>query len=792
VAAERPYADAHADYIERGWFYPIPLGSARQRARKAPPPEDVTGHGHPEPSENQIEGWARTHAVNNIGLRLPDFIVGIDVDDYGDKSGATQLAELEHELGKLPPAPRSTARGADNPSGIRFFTVPAGTRLKGQAAKDIEIIQNGHRYAVVWPSVHPEGGTYLWYDRRGKVIPIPRADKLRELPAGWLARFARDAPAPGSSAARLDEVADYTDLSSEQVKDWLARYAGGRMCRAVKATMRVAENALDDTEGARTASHYDTARDAVYALVNFAVEGHLGVRNALRIVGEAYSDYIATKPERDRSEWARMVDGAVSKAAAITADDWSAHEEGLCPDREGIDSETIWASPTDPAAVARRWLSENYPETDSVFTLRHWRGDFYRYDTTRWVPISEATISAALWRAMENASYWSAAAAPVLLGWHPTPQKITGVTKAIAALVHTPDEVEPDLDGAVSVANGTVDLATRNLKNHSPARFNLTSLPFPYDEHAPAPKRWLRFLGEVIDDDESIALLAEWFGYVISGNTDVQRLMFIFGPPRSGKGTIVRTLEALLGGPREVATPTSDALMTNFGLSTIIGKALAVVQDANFTGRGGSVVVERLKTLTGGDTVQIDRKNRDPWVGRPSARWMLVSNEILGLVDPSRALLRRILGPIETVYEHSDEEIDVHLDEVLAGEACSILSWALDGYDRVRESGQFTEPRTARSVRAEIAQAMSPVTGFVDDVVETIGCPKTEDCPKTPATVVYARYRAWCEDTGHLAMNAPKFGRDLKSATGIERWQVRIDGLRTWVYPLALRRPEPL
>jgi putative DNA primase/helicase len=74
------------------------------------------------------------------------------------------------------------------------------------------------------------------------------------------------------------------------------------------------------------------------------------------------------------------------------------------------------------------------------------------------------------------------------------------------------------------------------------------SVPFPYDPEAPSPKRWLAFLKELwADDQDSIATLQEFFGYVLSGRTDLHKILLLIGPARSGKGTIARILSALMG-----------------------------------------------------------------------------------------------------------------------------------------------------------------------------------------------------------------------------------------------------
>ena len=62
-----------------------------------------------------------------------------------------------------------------------------------------------------------------------------------------------------------------------------------------------------------------------------------------------------------------------------------------------------------------------------------------------------------------------------------------------------------------------------------------------------------------------------------------QKLIALIGPSRSGKGTIAGVLTQLLGGGN-VGNPTMDNLSTNFGLSPLIGKPLAIISDARLGG----------------------------------------------------------------------------------------------------------------------------------------------------------------------------------------------------------------
>jgi putative DNA primase/helicase len=71
-------------------------------------------------------------------------------------------------------------------------------------------------------------------------------------------------------------------------------------------------------------------------------------------------------------------------------------------------------------------------------------------------------------------------------------------------------------------------------------------------------------------------------------------------------------LTGLLGA-HNVAAPTLASLTTNFGLSPLIGCPLGLISDARLSTRAdGSVAVERLLSISGEDSITIDRKYRDP------------------------------------------------------------------------------------------------------------------------------------------------------------------------------------
>ena len=102
---------------------------------------------------------------------------------------------------------------------------------------------------------------------------------------------------------------------------------------------------------------------------------------------------------------------------------------------------------------------------------------------------------------------------------------------------------------------------------------------------------------------------------------------------RSGKGTIARVLMKLLG-QNNVCGPTLSSLSTNFGLAPLIGKRLAVISDARLGGRADqSIIVERILSITGEDTLTVDWRTAMPGVDDLKSDSVMLTNQLPRLTD---------------------------------------------------------------------------------------------------------------------------------------------------------------
>ncbi len=293
------YAHAAPLYWRQGWKGVLPI-PPRQ---KWPPPDGWTGYEGKWPSFPDIQAWSDTKPANsNLGLRLPNDVVGIDVDAYDTKTGGLTLHTAEALWGPLPATYRSSSR-VDSISSIRFYRIPPGTLLEsvisfdlptGRIA-DIEIVQLNHRYAIVWPSIHKDTGRlYRWITPDGfYTTDIPRSHDLAELPAKWVERLSRTAI---DITAHADVNSILTALPPGQPSILVMEQLGKAL--------------LGLTDGSAVSRH-DTTRDHVLRMFRLAEQGQEGVGAALGTLREQYITAVANRDGSSAAagEFDRMVTG---------------------------------------------------------------------------------------------------------------------------------------------------------------------------------------------------------------------------------------------------------------------------------------------------------------------------------------------------------------------------------------------------------------------------------------------------------------------------------------------------
>ena len=151
-------------------------------------------------------------------------------------------------------------------------------------------------------------------------------------------------------------------------------------------------------------------------------------------------------------------------------------------------------------------------------TLHYHAGEFYLWTGTAYkrAEADAADLRALVYGFLEAAS--ERRGGEVRL-FKPSKQRVDLVLDALRGVAHLKEaenkppcwldeRKQPNPIDLISLANGVLDVRTRNLLPHDPKFFATNGLGFAYDPKAPPPKEWLKFLASVWPKDrESIATL---------------------------------------------------------------------------------------------------------------------------------------------------------------------------------------------------------------------------------------------------------------------------------------------
>ena len=428
---------------------------------------------------------------------------------------------------------------------------------------------------------------------------------------------------------------------------------------------------------------------------------------------------------------------------------------------------------------ARNFL-DNLFSSEEGYTLVHYAEDFYCYVGTHYEIIEEATIRSKLYTFLDKCM--KVGRKGDLQPFNPSPSLVSAALDAIKSLTHLQNNPntkppiwldsyrhnKPNSSDLISLTNGLFHLKDYVVLPHSLGFFTPNSLPFTYDPNAQCPE-WLKFLHSVWDkDQESIDTMQEMFGYIISGDTRQQKFFNIIGPRRSGKGTINKVLVELLGQYNTVA-PQLEELCDTFGLQPWLGKLLASFTDARAPERNRSAVVSQLLRIVGGDTITVNRKNKESWNGYLPTRIVIYSNEVLQLTENSNALTGRmvVIKMSKSFYDKEDTDLSFRLSKELSG----IFNWAMEGLKRrLARGGHFIQPTSGRALLELMAELGNPIGSFVDDVLEF------DPLGTVPKDDVFACYKRWALSKSIPPGTELAFKRRFLAAT--QEHQIDVDLIR--------------
>jgi putative DNA primase/helicase len=383
--------------------------------------------------------------------------------------------------------------------------------------------------------------------------------------------------------------------------------------------------------------------------------------------------------------------------------------------------------------------------------------------------------------------------------FNPKDADVAQVNKALARWYHEEQgKMKPPffLDGGTGVhagldpANlishqgGMLDITTRVNYPATPQFFTRTALPVSYDENAQCPQ-FRGFLAEVLDDEGLVALLQQWFGYLITTDVSIQKLLYLQGVSRSGKGTIGRVLDALVGVNNVSSHMLSD-IATNFDRESMIGKSLLKVSEVHAGNKQDlEKAVSVINQITGEDRTHIQRKHKGSLDVDLRLHVVLMGNGYPDFGEHATAFgTRADVIPFRITFVGREDNT---LTKRLLTELPGILNFALDGLADLRQTRKFKIVASSEDAKRQILNSGNPVRAFVADLCE-LGPYETDK-----AELFKASYR-YCTDVikAH-PLSEPVFFKKLREAfPGLQNTRPTVAGEReNFIAGIRLKRAGP-
>ena len=448
-----------------------------------------------------------------------------------------------------------------------------------------------------------------------------------------------------------------------------------------------------------------------------------------------------------------------------------------------------------PSTIAKTWLDQEKMQ-DELPTVRCYHGQWISYDNGHYAECDKEEFRGSIYTFLEGKSYpkTDIKGGITLVPYRSTRAKVSDIIDALSQwcpLVANPpvwltDIARPDPIDLIAFQNGILDV-NEYVRGHikfydaTPALFSFNVLPYDYNENLES-ELWNNTIEDMFDGDKTqIKLLAQWFGYNCVPDMSLEKLMLCTGRPRSGKGTVLNTLAAMLGHKQCVST-SFQTLCTEFGYQPLMGKLAVLLSDAKVPReREAKAALEKILQIVGRDPIGVRRMYLSflPQV-YPKCRFTIAMNDLPSIPDQANALEPKlnILHFQKSYIGREDTSLKIKLQKE-ASEG-KLINFALRGLRDLRQKGKFTITRSQKILLDQLRELTTPVASFIADCIEHE--PPGDDYYEVIDNM-FAAWVGWCGERKLKTGTKAQFGQwFINACPSAAPARIMADGRRHRVY----------
>lgn len=302
----------------------------------------------------------------------------------------------------------------------------------------------------------------------------------------------------------------------------------------------------------------------------------------------------------------------------------------------------------------------------------------------------------------------------------------------------------------INLNNYMINVNDGSIYPHAMEYFSTIKLKYNYEENSRCDL-WKETLNGIFEGDkDKINILQEYMGYCLTRDVSREKSLLLLGESRSGKSTILETINSLLGD-ENTSSVALEYLSNPQYTPMLINKMLNIDWDVS----GDAQKFEaNFKIITSGEPVSVNQKFVATFKFRPFCKLILAANKFPRITDHSSAFYKRlILLPCNRVFESHEQ--DIQLKQKLKEELPGIFNWAMWGLHRLEIRGGFNiDKKFMTDALEELREESNPVEVFFKEniVTDVTGVYEIEKKD------LYMKYKNWCIDNGNAPMANNKFG----------------------------------
>ncbi len=444
--------------------------------------------------------------------------------------------------------------------------------------------------------------------------------------------------------------------------------------------------------------------------------------------------------------------------------------------------------------IARTWLEQEKIEGGHII-LRNYLSKWVEYTGNCYEDLEEKNMRGQLYSYLEGKKFARVTANGdvIIDAYKPTRSRINDIIDSLnqwcpiagSAPMWLTKEPRPDPVNLIAFQNGILDVneyvkGKIVMHNQSPEFFSFDILPYDFNEDADSPL-WEQASQDIFNGrPDDILLLHQWWGYNCVPDMSLDSFMLFTGPSRSGKSTIVETMQAVLGH-KLCASTSFQSLAGQFGYQPLVNKYSVIMADARQAKKEQmNAALEKLLTVTGGDPVSVNRKGiKELPTVRLKCRFTIAMNDIPMFTDHSRALEYRMqtLAFKNCYVGREDRSLKINL--IRQASEGKLINYALQGLKDLRERGRFITPLNSKIVIQQYRELSSPVDSFAIDCCEM----DIEKGYTAVADQVYDAWSGWCLNQGRQPGLKAQFSKwFLAACPGVVSERMCMGGRRHRVF----------